>query len=182
MEKTSTPVGSHAPDLELPGIDDRVYHLARYLEEFQAIAAIFISNQCPYVRLYLDRLKQLQDEFQSLGATLIGINANDALVAPVESFEQMKGFAAECELNFPYLRDPNQDVARTFGASVTPEAFLLDRKGIIRYHGAIDDRPNQPEAVTTPYLRDAIAQVLAGEAIATSSTQPIGTPLQFRQH
>ena len=182
MEKTSTPVGSHAPDFELPGIDDRVYHLARYLEEFQAVGAIFMSNQCPYVRLYLDRLKQIQDEFQSLGATVIGINANDALVAPVESFEQMKSFAAEWELNFPYLRDPNQDVARTFGASVTPEAFLLDRRGIIRYHGAIDDRPNQPEAVTSHYLRDAIALVLAGEAIATSSTEPIGSPIEFRQH
>ena len=72
-------------------------------------------------------------------------------------------------------------VARTFGASVTPEVFLLDRRGIIRYRGAIDDRPNEPQAVTTHYLKDAIVQILAGEAIATSSTEPIGSPIEFRQ-
>ncbi len=187
MENTNSVIGTHAPDFELPGIDEgkanqtvQVYHLGRYLAQEQAVCAVFMSNQCPYVRQYIDRLKQIQADFEGQGATLIGINPNDAAVDPQEGWESMKTFAAEQQLNFPYLRDANQDVARTFGASKTPEVFLLDKQGIIRYHGAIDDNASNPTAVTTSYLRQALAEVLAGQAITVSQTVVVGTPLKWR--
>ena len=78
MEKMSTVIGSYAPDFEIPGIDGSVHHLARYLDQFRAVGVVFMCNHCPYVKLYLDRLKQIQTEFQSQGVTLVGINSNDA--------------------------------------------------------------------------------------------------------
>ncbi|WP_199249203.1 thioredoxin family protein [[Phormidium] sp. ETS-05] len=187
MENTNSVIGTHAPDFELPGIDQssgnqmvQVYHLGRYLAEERAVCAVFMSNQCPYVRQYMERLKQIQADFEGQGATLIGINPNDAAVDPKEDLERMKTFAAEQQLNFPYLRDANQDVARTFGASKTPEVFLLDKQGIICYHGAIDDNANNPTAVTTSYLRQALAEILAGQAISVSQTGVVGTPLKWR--
>jgi peroxiredoxin len=89
MEKTGTTIGSYAPDFELPGTDGAVHHLARYLEKFRAVGVVFMCNHCPYVRLYLDRLKQLQVEFQAQGFTLIGINPNDAEQYPEDSFESI---------------------------------------------------------------------------------------------
>jgi peroxiredoxin len=180
MEKTGTPIGSHAPDFELPGIDDQVHHLSRYLERWRVVGVIFMCNNCPHVFSYLDRLKQIQAKFQNEGFTLIGINANDANQYPEESFQNMKKFGLERKLNFPYLWDSTQDVAHSFGAEKTPEAFLLDDLGILRYSGRIDDNAQAPEAVQVPYLQNAIAAILAGEAVSPKSTKAIGSALKWR--
>lgn len=175
-----TPINNYAPDFELPGIDDAVHHLARYLENYTAVAVIFLANQCPEVIQYLDRLKQLQQDYQSQGITLVGINANDAIQSPEDNFEEMKVFAEVHQLNFPYLRDVTQDVAQSFGATNTPEAFLLDGQGILRYRGQIDDAPTTATAVTQPYLRMAMTQLLAGQPITPSQTNSKGKPIQWR--
>ncbi|MBD2461707.1 thioredoxin family protein [Oscillatoria sp. FACHB-1407] len=180
MEKLGTPIGSYAPDFELPGVDGSVHHLANYLKRFQAVGVVFMCNHCPYVRLYLERLKQIQDEFQKQGLTLIGINANDDTHYPDDSFENMKQFAADNQLNFSYLRDVSQDVARSFGAERTPEVFLLDQQGVVRYDGAIDDNAQDANAVKMSYLKDAIAELLAGHAITVASTEAIGCSVKWR--
>lgn len=177
MEKTGTTIGSYAPDFELPGIDRAVHHLARYLEKYRAVGVIFMCNHCPYVKGCIDHFKQIQADFESEGFTLIGINANDASLSPEDSFENMLAFGEEYQLNFPYLRDPTQDVAKGFGATVTPQAFLLDNRGVLRYWGSVNDNPQTPELVQMAYLRNAIASLLKGEAIDPSETEPIGCSL-----
>lgn len=175
-----TPINQYAPDFELPGVDDAVHHLARYLENYKAVAVIFMANQCPEVIQYLDRLKQLQQDYQPQGITLVGINPNDAIGSPEDNFEQMKAFAQMHQLNFPYLRDVTQDVAQSFGATNTPEAFLLDQEGILRYRGQIDDAPASAEAVTQTYLKTAITQLLAGIPIVPAETESQGKPIRWR--
>ncbi len=176
-----TEINSYAPDFELPGVDEEVHHLARYLEKFRAIGVVFMCNHSPYVQLYLNRLKELQAEFQDRGVTLIGINANDANQYPDDSFDNMKAFAANNELNFPYIRDVAQDVAESFGASKTPEVFLLDQDGRLRYKGLIDDNADDAGAVQVSYLRSAINQLLGDESIEPSSTDAIGCSIKWRE-
>jgi peroxiredoxin len=176
----TTAIGGYAPDFELPGVDGNVHHLARYLERFRAVGVIIMCNHCPYVRLYLDRLKQIQSEFGGQEFTLVGINPNDDRQFPEDSFEQMKVFASEQQLNFPYLRDVTQEVARGFGADRTPHAFLIDQSGVLCYSGAIDDQPQDANAVQQPYLRRAIRQQLAGETIQTASTSAVGCSVKWR--
>ncbi len=181
LETINTPIGSYAPDFELPGIDEQVHHLRRYLEKFRAVGVISMSNHCPYVKLYLERLKNIQAEFGEENFTLIGLNGNDATQVPVESFENMKAFATATKLNFPYLWDSTQDVTRSFGANITPMAFLIDRNGVVCYRGQIDDNPENPSAVREPYLRKAIASLLKGEEIYPKETQSVGTYLVWRK-
>ncbi len=176
LETIDTPIGSYAPDFELPGIDGQVHHLRRYLDKFRAVGVVFICNHCPYVELYLDRLKKIQAEFAPQGFTLIAMNGSDSGA----SFENMKAFAQCHELNFPYLWDSTQDVTRSFGATKTPMAFLIDSTGIVRYKGQIDDRPQEPSSVGEDYLKSAIACLFAGQEIATPQTEPIGTTLIWR--
>lgn len=180
MEKIDTPIGSYAPDFELPGVDGQVHHLARYLEQWKAVGVVFICNHCSYVWSYLDRLKQIQIQFQSRECTLIGINANDATRYPEESFPNMKKFALEKSLNFPYLWDPTQDVAHSFGAQKTPEAFLINAQGIVCYRGRIDDSTEEPQATQINYLQNAIASLLAGEDVSPKLTEAIGRSIQWR--
>ncbi len=190
METMSIPIGSYAPDFELPGTDRSVHHLTRYLEKFRAVGVVIMSNHCPYVQLYLDRLKQIQADFQAQGFTLVAINGSDVNSSDVnssdeqshseEGFESMKTFAAEHQLNFPYLRDMTQDVVRSFGAAHTPEVYLLDRLGIIRYRGAIDDNPQNPQGVQRDYFRQAIVRLLLEQEIIVKSTNSIGCSVKWR--
>lgn len=180
MEKLSTPIGSYAPDFELPGVDGSVHHLARYLDQYRAVGVVFMCNHCPYVRMYLERLKQIQADFEAQGFTLIGINPNDADQFPEDSFEKMQSFAADYQLNFPYLRDVTQEVAQGFGAEKTPHVFLLDRNDVLCYSGQIDDSPNDSQQVKTAYLRDAITHLLQGKPVSLASTAPVGCSVKWR--
>lgn len=180
MENGSALIGGYAPDFELPGTDGSVHHLARYLEQFQAVGVIIMCNHCPYVRLYLDRLKQIQTDFQTQRFTLIGINGNDDTRYPEDNFDRMKELAREHGLNFPYVRDVTQDVVRTFGAEWTPEAFLINQFGVVCYRGRIDDNPHAPDQVKHHDLRKAIAQLLVNQAITVASTTAIGCSVKWR--
>jgi peroxiredoxin len=180
LETIDTPIGNYAPDFELPGIDGQVHHLSRYLEKFRAIGVISMCNYCPYIGKYVERLKLIQKEFGSQGFTLVGMNGSDANQGLMESFENMKAFALERELNFPYLWDSTQDVTRSFGATKTPTAFLIDKDGVVRYRGQIDDRSENPQAVEVEYLKNAIAALFNNIEIEITETEAIGTPLLWR--
>jgi peroxiredoxin len=180
LETIDTPIGSYAPDFELPGIDGQVHHLSRYLEMFRAVGVISMCNHCAYVGMYLERLKRIQQEFAPQGFTLIGLNGSDANRDLMESFDSMKAFASQHKFNFPYLWDSTQDVTRSFGAIVTPMAFLIDTNGVVRYRGQIDDNPAQPEAIKSQYLRNAIASLFQEEEIAITETKAVGTTLVWR--
>jgi peroxiredoxin len=169
MEQTETHLGSYAPDFEIPGIDDQVHHLARYFDQFQAVAVVFLANQCPTVASYLDRLKGIQQKFEGKGFTIIGLNANDSQKSPEDGFEEMKKFASQYDLNFPYLRDPTQDVALGFGVKATPEVFLLDKNSKVCYRGKIDDS-----------LESSIEALLKGENIGFKETEAVGSPIKWR--
>jgi peroxiredoxin len=179
-EKTTTTIGSYAPDFELLGIDEQVHHLGRYLQRHKAIGVVFLCNDCPYVWQYVERLKQLQKQFEKQQFTLVGINANYANLYHEQSLKNMKEFALKNQLNFPYLWDATQDVAGSFGVQKTPQAYLIDQQGILRYGGAIDNNI-EPQSVTETYLQPAIISLLAGKEISLKSTAAIGSPLKWRQ-
>ncbi|NET52769.1 MAG: thioredoxin family protein [Merismopedia sp. SIO2A8] len=179
MELNGTPVGSYAPDFELPGIDKHVHHLSRYLEKWRGIGVIFISNNCPYVLSYVDRLKKIQSQFHDQNFTLIGINSDKISCSQENCLENMKKFARDKQLNFPYLWDSTQEVAQSFGAQKTLSSFLIDQLGIVFYKGCIDDNSQQPAAVKQPYLQRAIAAMLAGEEASPQSTEVIGSEIEW---
>lgn len=181
LETINTPVGSYAPDFELPGTDNQVHHLGRYLKTFRSVCVISMCNHCPYVELYLDRLKSIQAEFAPGGFTLIGLNGSDVNHESGSNFDNMKAFAQRYELNFPYLWDSTQDVTHSFGAMTTPTAFLIDSDGILRYKGQIDDHPQEQSATGADYLRDAIASLFTLQTIQLPETEQVGTALVWRK-
>lgn len=170
-----TAIGHYAPDFELPGVQGSVHHLARYLNAYRAVVVVFLGNQCPHCRDYLDRLKQLQERYRDRQVTIVAIDANDS-----ETLDDMKAFARDAQLNFPYLRDVTQDVAQCFGVRATPEAFLLDKSGVLCYRGRIDDCAESASQVEQPYLQTAIDALLDGRAIATRETEAVGCPVVWR--
>lgn len=172
-------IGNYAPDFEIPGIDKKVYHLGSYRRKFKAIAVVFMGNVSE-VEQYLERLKKIQADFGGQQFTIMGIDSNYPSEPIAKIMETMEKFAQEKELNFPYLRDSNQDVAKSFRAKVIPTVYLLDSDGVIRYQGRIDDSAESPEHVNHNYLRDSVAAILSGATITKDYIEPMGTDIEWR--
>jgi peroxiredoxin len=172
-------IGDKAIPFALPGVDDREHSLANYADK-EIIVVVFSCNHCPYVLAWEDRMIQVQADYADRGVQLIAICANDAQKYPADSFPKMKEHAQEKGFNFPYLHDETQEVAHFYGAGNTPEFFVFDKKGILRYHGALDDNYDDPGAVKKQYLRDALDRVLAGQTPAIAETPAIGCTIKWK--
>ena len=172
-------IGNYAPDFEIPGIDKEVYHLASYRRKFEAIAVVFMSN-VPEVTPYIPRLKQIQSDFGGEKFTIMGIDSNYISEPIAESMEAMQKYAQEQQLNFPFLRDSTQDVAKSFKAKVLPTVYLLDSDGVIRYQGRIDDAVESGAEVQQHYLRDCVIAMLSGNKIERDYITPVGADIQWR--
>jgi len=163
----------------LPGVDDKT-HASSDFAEAEALAVIFSCNHCPYVRAWEDRMVQIQADYVDKGVRLVAINSNDPGKHPDDSFPAMKVRAQEKGFNFPYLHDETQEVAHSYGAERTPEIFLFDKAGVLRYHGAIDDVYDDPNEVEVHYLRDALDAVLAGNDPPLAQTPPVGCTIKWK--
>ena len=173
-------IGNYAPDFEIPGIDKEVYHLGSYRRKYRAIAVVFMNYDSPEVERYVERLKQIQAEFGDRQFTIMGIDSNYRPEPIAEVMEAMQQFARTKDLNFFYLRDSTQDVAKSFKVKVVPTVYLLDSDAVIRYEGRIDDCAESLEEVNRHYLRDSVAAMLDGGKIDRDYVTPVGTDIRWR--
>ena len=172
-------LGDRLVPFTLPGVDDKTHSSVDYADA-EALVVIFSCNHCPYVRAWEDRMVQIQADFADKGVNLVAINSNDPAKYPTDSFPEMKVRAQEKGFNFPYLHDETQEVAHRYGAERTPEIFLFDKAGVLRYHGAIDDNYDEPGSVEVHYLRGAIDAVLAGDDPPLAQTPPVGCTIKWK--
>src|SRR5664280_910782 len=137
---------------------------------------IFSCNHCPWVKAWETRIAALGNELPTKGIGVVAINSNDPAAYPGDDYADMVERAKARGFTFPYVVDSTSDVARAFGATHTPEAFLFDRAGKLVYHGTIDDNAQDAAKVEHHYLRDAADALLAGKPILASETKSIGLP------
>lgn len=161
IESITVTLGSAAPSFSLWGVDDRQYSLADF-HDATILVVIFMCNHCPYIQACINRLVVLQDDFLKRGVQFVGINSNDSVNYPEDGFEAMKVFSREKKMNFPYLLDETQEVARAYGAVCTPDIFVCDEVRLLRYHGRIDNNWKDASKATMHELRDALELMVGG--------------------
>ncbi len=172
-------IGDKAIPFTLPCTDGHVHSLSDW-DDRPVLAVIFSCNHCPYARAWEDRIIALQAQFKPQRVKFAVINANDPVKYPEDSFEEMQKRAKAKGYNFPYLWDESQEVARAYGATRTPEVFLFDADRRLRYHGAVDDNFEDPDAVQQHYLRDAIEALLAGQEPPVAQTPAVGCTIKWK--
>lgn len=164
--------GEAAPLFSLPEAgSDRVLALSELRHGKKGVLVVWVSVQCPVSNAYQSRLKALAKKYGGEVA-FVAINSNST-----ESLEQIQKHFQPSVLGFPVLRDVQNVVADRYGARVTPEVFLIDAKGVVRYHGAVDDSQD-PENVQKSYLDDALKAFVAGQPVVTADTKAFGCSVQ----
>lgn len=157
-------------------VNDQAFSLAS-LQDKDAVVVIFSSNDCPYDKLYHNRIENLLDAYQDQNVAFVLINSNNPDRSPEDAPDLMAKKIKDLRWNVPYLIDHEQQVAGMFGAQKTPEAFVLkylNNSFQILYSGSIDDNPQVATDVSNNYLKQALDATLAGEPILIDHTYPTG--------
>lgn len=147
----------------------------RPLAEFNGTSAtviVFLYATCPLCQRAAPVLEKLWKEKQPQGVQVLGVFTHGMPVADLEEFKKNYG------VSFPLFVDNGGKLAAALSATVTPEAFVLDRDAKVRYMGRINDlyqvRGVQSQAPVREDLREALDDVVSGSAVRIPRTLPVG--------
>jgi peroxiredoxin len=180
-------IGAKAPDFNLPGVDGRNYSLKDFASA-KALVVVFTCNHCPTAQAYEERLKRLAADYKDKGVALVAISPNDANSVRLDelgytdlgdSFDEMKIRASQRHFNFPYLYEGDRTgIARAYGPTATPHAFVFDSGRKLRYVGRVDDS-ERDRLVKVRDLRNALDAVLAGRPVPVAKTKAFGCSIKW---
>ncbi len=169
--------GSNAPDFTLKGVDGKPHSLRDYSSKTTLV--VFICNHCPYVKARIGDLVALQDNFKPSELQVIGINSNDPNYQD-EGFDNMVKFAKTYGVNFPYLLDDSQQVARDYGAVCTPDPFLFDAGRALAFHGRINDALEPEAKPRIQVMENNVHKLLKGEKLENDFDPSIGCSIKWK--
>jgi len=143
----------------------------------KAVVVVFVNEICPNSRLYEKRLRDLATAYANQGVTFLFVNPRISLELGGAQAKTLADKVPAESANLPFLPDPEQKVSRQFGATKTPEAFLLQNQNgsfVLKYKGAIDDNPQLETSVRQAYLQNALNAVLANKPVSTPEKRATG--------
>jgi hypothetical protein len=163
------PIGSRVADFQLVTLDGKAMpvHAANGVT-----AIIFTSVQCPVSNAYNERMDSLYKDYSAKGVHFIFVNSNRG-----EPADEVKRHLAEHKLTYTVYKDPGNALADRLNAQVTPEVYLLDGQGVLRYHGSIDDS-RVLERVKDLRARKALDEMLAGKTVSSPESKAFGCTIK----
>ena len=168
--------GDTVPDFTLPDTDGTPVPLG---SDAAATVVVFTCNHCPYALAWHGRIDAVARDYAGRGVRTLEICSSDAERYPRDGPDAMRARVQAGEFAGPYLHDGSQDVARGWGAKVTPDVFVLDSNLRLAYRGA-PDANYRDESLRAGWLRAALDAVLAGRAVAEPETDPVGCSIKWR--
>ncbi|MEI6410450.1 MAG: thioredoxin family protein [Bacteroidota bacterium] len=178
----SRAIGKTVSNFTLQNIDGKYVSLSDY-KTAKGFIVVFTCNHCPFAKLYSGRLNALNATCKPLGVPLLAVNSMDTTVYEEEHLFDMQAKAKSEQFNFPYLQDKMQKVGKDFGADHTPHAFVIwqeNKQWRIKYSGGIDDNGANP-ASATPFVAEAVDQLLQNKPVARPETRSVGCAISYRK-
>ena len=164
-------VGEVVADFTLADANGQAHSLASLRGE-KGTLLLFVSTRCPVSNNYNQRMEALHREYSARAIQVIGLNANRT-----EPVEEIRRHAQEKNLTFLILKDADNRIADYLGASVTPEAYLLDPQAVLRYHGRLDADQHEP-SLNAHELRAALDALLNAAKITNTGKKAFGCTIK----
>jgi glutathione peroxidase-family protein len=172
-------IGDKAPVISgLPAIqngEETSFSLSDVKDD--VVVVVFLANHCPVVKEYEDRLIEFTSAYKDKGVKVVGIAVS---LQDQDKLPGIKEYTKEHKSNYIYAYDETQAVGKAYGATNTPQFFVLDKDRKIQYTGTLDDSQREAK-VTKTYLKDAVNALLSGKTPETSETRPQGCAIQYKK-
>ncbi|MCC5876332.1 MAG: redoxin domain-containing protein [Candidatus Sumerlaeia bacterium] len=165
-------LGKQVPNFTLNDIHGKSHSLSDY--RGKVVPIIFWNHRCPWVVEMDDRLADFTDRYADKDVVVLTVDAGIN-----NSVEDIKEYGKEFPFHLLVNRD--SELARNFDAKFTPEVFLLDREGVVVYHGAFDNSRAGSDADGTrvSYMEDAVKAIIENRDIDVVQTRAFGCTIKF---
>lgn len=178
---TMLELGTKAPDFSLPNTMNSDTLSFADVKDQKGTVIMFICNHCPYVVHIVEGLASLSEDYLDKPIGIAAISSNDVITHPQDSPDNMRVFATENGLYFPYLYDESQQIARAYSAACTPDIFVFDSEDKLVYRGQFDSsRPGNDHPVNGADLRNAMDALLEDKPISPEQVASIGCNIKWK--
>jgi peroxiredoxin len=174
-------LSTKAPDFLLPASN---YNLNFNFEECKGqkgTLVMFICNHCPFVIHVIEEIVMIANDYRVQGIGVVAISSNDVINYPQDAPSKMTDFALDNKIDFPYLYDESQEVAKAYNAACTPDFYLFDSQDKLVYRGQMDDsRPGNEISISGSDLRNAIDSVVYNRHLNEVQKPSIGCNIKWK--
>lgn len=158
-------INQSVPDFELPDLHGKIHRLSDC--RGRIVIVNFWSCECPHSertdKAIMSMLVQWHDD-----VSMLTIASNRS-----ENVEAIKNVAEARRLP-TVLIDADCRIADLLEAQTTPHVFAVDREGILRYRGSVDDVTFRQRVPTRFFLDMAIESLLNGQLPPLSESPAYG--------
>ncbi|WP_306352685.1 thioredoxin family protein [Flavobacterium sp. '19STA2R22 D10 B1'] len=178
---TMLPLGTIAPQFTLKDTNSNDIPSFNDLKGSKGTLVMFICNHCPFVIHVIEEIVKIANDYRVQGIGIIAISSNNVEKYPQDSPELMTEFAFQHKIDFPYLYDETQEVAKAYNAACTPDFFLFDQQNKLVYRGQLDDsRPGNNIPLSGSDLRGAIDALLYNRSINDIQKPSVGCGIKWK--
>lgn len=176
--------GATAPDFSL--VDSRGKKQTLAANKGKWVVLEWLNHGCPFVRKHYDagNMQALQKKYTEKGVVWYSVISSAPGKQGSGSAEAVnEDIAKNQSAATAVLLDPEGTTGKAYGATTTPNMYVIDPKGKLVYMGAIDDKPTtETEDVATAknYVSAALDAGLAGKPIAVATTKPYGCSVKYK--
>jgi peroxiredoxin len=176
--------GAPAPAFTARDIAGKAVSLGDY--QGRTIILEWTNDGCPFVGHYYNAgaMQALQRRFTAAGDIWLTISSSapgeQGYVLPDQARADLTRWHAAPS---DFLLDPDGVVGHLYDARATPTMAVIDRKGILAYYGAIDDKPSvDPADIKTAknYVVAALDDLAAGRPVTIPATQAYGCSVKYK--
>lgn len=175
------PLGTIAPNFKLKDTNSNDICSFEDIKGSKGTLVIFMCNHCPYVLHVIREIVMISNDYRVQGIGIVAISSNDVTKYPEDSPELMTEFAFENKIDFPYLYDASQEVAKAFDAACTPDFYLFDNEDKLFYRGQLDDsRPGNGIPLSGSDLRSAIDALIYNRTLNENQKPSMGCNIKWK--
>lgn len=173
----SNPSSNKLFHLTLPTLAGENFNL-EVIKEYDYTAIFFLFPDCPLCINYTSVINKISQKINK--EKLYINNGNIICIIPSKNYleKEISKYVQKYKLDYPILLDKNNVLSNLLNATVVPEVFLLNNKGDIQYHGAIDNwvisLGQNRQKTTEHYLINAIDDLNNNNKISVAYKKPIG--------
>lgn len=174
-------LGTQAPDFYLKDTNSNNYFSFKDIKGEKGTLVAFICNHCPFVLHIIDELVLISNDYRVQGIGIVAISSNDVVKYPQDAPDKMTEFAFKNKIDFPYLFDETQEVAKAFNAACTPDFYLFNGRDRLVYRGQMDNsRPENNIPVNGNDLRGAIDSILYNRTPPKTQKPSLGCNIKWK--